>query len=473
MSNMPQGDIWAMKIESKNSLNYGRNIVFDFTGISRKDLLELMKSYVWHEYRADNMDLYVLVKRIREVKKCFYPFMVIYKIQTLKELTERSMEDFRTYLNTMLTEKGKTYSASSIQGFYGATRTLLKYGQLYCRHLLPEKDLFLDDKQMKRNRKVRIEYIPDYVMSQINDEVKKEENVYLKNAIIILKFTGMRMGELCSLKTDCVEKHLINGFTMRWMDFKNRKERQPVPVRQECAIAVKEIQKYTEEMRSETDEEISEYLFIRKTAYGISKISPGVMGAWIRAFTTEHEIRDENGEIYHLTSHQFRRTLATDMISNGVNLSVIQQMLGHANAVTTTKYYADVKDSERIRMFHKIGIIGNIRSVDESIISDSEELEWFRRNMDTAAKMCDGYCTKPVKNGQICERLLKKHKCLTCKRFITTPEYLEVHKNHLKALETDLDNNTFGEHYAAHLIPGIEALREIIERLEEIKDGDN
>lgn len=471
MSNMPQGDIWAIRIESINSLNYGKNVVFDFTGISRQDLVELMKSYVWHEYRADNIDLYVLMKRIREIKRCFYPFMVIHEIESLKAVTVKNMDDYKTYLNTLLTEKGKPYSKSSTQGFYCATRTLIRYGQLYCREVVPQNDLFVDDKPMKKSRKVKIEYIPDYVMAQVNESLENEENIYLKNAITILKFTGMRMGELCSLKTDCIKEHLINGYTMQWMDFKNKKERQAVPVRQECAVAVQVIINYTKEIRIKADEDVRQYLFIRETHYGISKITTGVMGPWIKMFTINHEIKDEKNEIYHLTSHQFRRTLATDMISNGVNLSVIQQMLGHANPVTTTKYYADVKDKERIMMFRKIGIIGNIRSIDESIMADADELRWFKENMDKAAKMCDGYCTKPIKEGQICERLLKKHKCLTCKRFITTPEYLEVHRNHLQVLEDDLENNTFGEHYAAHLIPGIEALREIIERLEEIKDA--
>ena len=40
------------------------------------------------------------------------------------------------------------------------------------------------------------------------------------------------------------------------------------------------------------------------------------------------------------------------------------------------------------------------------------------------AGLCDGYCTKPVTDGNICPRLLKRQKCYTCSRYITTPEYL-------------------------------------------------
>jgi hypothetical protein len=276
------------------------------------------------------------------------------------------------------------------------------------------------------------------------------------------------VGELSSLKVGCLKEHLINGYTMQWMDYKNHKERNPVPIRFECVNAIRELMDYTADFRKEADESIKEYLFIRKTQHGVLKINRGLIGDWIHNFPHHHDIRGKDGEIYRLTSHQFRRTLAADMISNGVNISVIQSVLGHSTPATTSKYYADVKDKQRIEMFQSIGVIGNIRSIDESIIADADDLEWFKVNAETTARMCDGYCTKPVRNGEICDRLLKRQKCLTCSRFITTPEYLDTHRQHLTALEKELGENTFGDHYASHLVPTVEALREIIQRLEVI-----
>ena len=83
--------------------------------------------------------------------------------------------------------------------------------------------------------------------------------------------------------------------------------------------------------------------------------------------------------------------------------------------------------------------------------------------------MCDGYCTLPFTNGKMCEKLTNHQKCYTCSRYITTPEYLQVHKEHLAELETQLADNIYGTHYAAHLTPTITVLKEIIERLENIK----
>jgi len=82
--------------------------------------------------------------------------------------------------------------------------------------------------------------------------------------------------------------------------------------------------------------------------------------------------------------------------------------------------------------------------------------------------MCDGYCTMPITDGKICERLVNRQKCYTCSRYITTPEYMQTHKEHLAELESQLANNIYGVHYAAHLTPEIAVLKDIIERLETV-----
>ena len=176
---------------------------------------------------------------------------------------------------------------------------------------------------------------------------------------------------------------------------------------------------------------------------------------WFRDFIKDNNIKDANGDYYNLTSHQFRRTLGTDMLSKGTNINVIQQVLGHSDSSVTKRFYADVKDKERAEVFKSVGVIGNINQI-----------------QDKGACMCDGYCTKPVVDGKICDRLIKRQKCYTCSRYITTPEYLEAHKQHLANLEKQLEEGAiYGEHYAEHFIPTIEVLKVIIERLEGLQNG--
>ena len=160
------------------------------------------------------------------------------------------------------------------------------------------------------------------------------------------------------------------------------------------------------------------------------------------------------------------------MLSKGVNINVIQEVLGHAAPSTTKLFYADVKDKDRAEVFSNIGIIGNINQLDKSHFDNEIERLWFSENKDTKAALCNGYCTKPIVDGEICDRLLKRQKCYTCSRYITTLEYLEYHKQHLAELEFQVEQGAiYGEHYKEHFLPTIEALKIIIERLEELKNG--
>lgn len=126
-----------------------------------------------------------------------------------------------------------------------------------------------------------------------------------------------------------------------------------------------------------------------------------------------------------------------------------------------------------IHMFYQFE--ADMQEIDNPILMHdvNRPFNAFKANKDKCvAGLCDGYCTKPVTDGNICPKLLKRQKCYTCSRYITTPEYLEAHKQHLANLEKQLEEGAiYGEHYAEHFIPTIEVLKVIIERLEGLQNG--
>lgn len=344
---------------------------------------------------------------------------------------------------------------------------------------MPATEIFTGNEYIGVNRKLKIDFIPDDVVAQINEALKKEENPYLKYGIIILQSTGMRIGDLLKLRIDCIKPHLISGYTIKWTQHKGRKDKAPMPVRSECVAAIEKLIEITAELRDEADEKDKDTLMIWRVPMGkcagkVMSISKGTFGTvWFDKFIKDNNIKDANGDYYNLTSHQFRRTLGTDMLSKGTNINVIQQVLGHSDPSVTKRFYADVKDKERAEVFQSVGVIGNINQIQSSAFDNVSEFEWFKANKDKCvAGLCDGYCTKPVTDGNICPRLLKRQKCYTCSRYITTPEYLEAHKQHLANLEKQLEEGAiYGEHYAEHFIPTIEVLKFIIERLEGLQNG--
>lgn len=481
MANRPDGDVWNIVDNDKDSQWYGRNFKFDFSYISSEEIKDIVKDYVWQNYRVGNKVLSTLHHEITTEIRRMCQWLELSKNSSFKELTNEDVDNYISYLHTTISEKtGKSLSYNAQKLCLDRFKSIIRWCQLHRPNDVPVTEIFTGNEYTGVNRKLKIGFIPDDVVTQINEALRTEENPYLKYGIIILQSTGMRIGDLLNLRIDCIKPHLISGYTIEWLQHKGRKNKAPMPVRSECVTAIEKLIEITSELREEADEKDKDTLMIWRVLKGNQYVKNGAVQVisygtfaqtWFDKFIRGNDIKDANGEYYNLTSHQFRRTLGTDMLSKGTNLNVIQEVLGHSDSSVTKRFYADVKDKERAEVFKNVGIIGNINQIQSSAFDDPSEFEWFKANKDKGACMCDGYCTKPVVDGKICERLLKRQKCYTCSRYITTPEYLEAHKKHLANLEKQLEEGAiYGEHYAEHFIPTIEVLKVIIKRLEELQN---
>ena len=478
MANRPDGDVWNIIDNDKDSQHFGRNFKFDFSYISSEEIKDVVKDYVWQNYRVGNKTLSTLYNEINTYLYRFIQFTEMRNIASLKEFTNVDVDNYISYLRTTISEKtGKPLSYNFQKLHLDKLKSVIRWCQLHRPDDVPATEIFTGNEYTGVNRKLKIEFIPDDVVAQINEALRTEENPYLKYGIIILQSTGMRIGDLLKLRIDCIKPHLISGYTIEWLQHKGRKNKAPMPVRSECVAAIDKLIEITAEFRDKADEKDKETLMIwrvpkGKSADSIKAFLPSNYAKWFDKFIKSHDIKDAKGDYYNLTSHQFRRTLGTDMLSKGTNLNVIQEVLGHSDPSVTKRFYADVKDKERAEVFKNVGIIGNINQIQRSAFDNPSEFEWFKANKDKCvAGLCDGYCTKPVTDGNICPRLLKRQKCYTCSRYITTPEYLEAHKKHLANLEKQLEEGAiYGEHYAEHFIPTIEVLKVIIKRLEELQN---
>ena len=480
MASRPDGDVWNVVDNDKDSQHYGRNFKFDFSYISSEEIKDVVKDYVWQNYRVGNKSLNTLYHEVNALFFQFIRFADIRNITSLKGLTNTDVDHFISYLHTTISERTKKpFGTDTQRQCLKALKSVVYWCRIHRPNDVPATEIFTGNEYIGINRKLKIDFIPDDVVAQINEALKKEENPYLKYGIIILQSTGMRIGDLLKLRIDCIKPHLISGYTIEWTQHKGRKDKAPMPVRSECVAAIEKLIEITAELRDEADEKDKDTLMIWRVPMGkgagkVMPISQKTFGnAWFDKFIKDNNIKDANGDYYNLTSHQFRRTLGTDMFSKGTNINVIQQVLGHSDPSVTKRFYADVKEKERAEVFKSVGVIGNINQIQSSAFDNVSEFEWFKANKDKCvAGLCDGYCTKPVTDGNICPRLLKRQKCYTCIRYITTPEYLEAHKQHLANLEKQVEEGAiYGEHYAEHFIPTIEVLKVIIERLEGLQNG--
>lgn len=119
---------------------------------------------------------------------------------------------------------------------------------------------------------------------------------------------------------------MISGYTIEWTQHKSRKNKVPMPVRSECVAAIEKLIEITADLRDKCVEKDKDILLINTIKSGnqygseagkICAISQGTFQWWLETFIRDNNIKDANGDYYNLTSHQFRRTLGTDMLSKG------------------------------------------------------------------------------------------------------------------------------------------------------------
>lgn len=476
MNNLKEKDIWRLVDNDSNSQNYGRNFIFDFSCYESPAMKSVVKEYIWKNHMTGNRTLKSLIENMRRLK-VFNSYCIQYDIRTFRELTHDSVNEYRTYLSLYQSPfSGSKLSYSSQRMCFSALKTLIGWCHAFLPEAVPDGQIFTGNEYRQNyGNRLKIGFIPDEIMEAVNLALTKERNPYLRNGIRILECTGMRLGDLLLLRTDCISEHPVSGWTISWYDHKNRRNMENLPIPDLCRKAVEQLIEVTAGIRNEAEGRNRELLFIYKPEQGNNKtpvvgVSKATFTKWCGNFCKNHGICDSAGNPYRITSHMFRRTLATDMLSKGTNLNVIKETLGHSSPATTRQYYADVKSEERKEMFDHIGILGSIGDIGEKQINEQTELQWFKENCSGGARLSDGYCTLPIRNGEPCGRFLSRQKCYMCSRYVTTVDDLETHRNHLSDLQELLKSNIYGEHFASHILPTVAVLKEIIRRLEVLKD---
>ena len=140
------------------------------------------------------------------------------------------------------------------------------------------------------------------------------ENAYIKPMVICSLRTGMRVGEILSLKwQDNID---FKNACINLLKTKNNKVRK-IPIGKELFSILEDL------YNSKT----SEFVFTNpKTGTGYY----GVKKAFARVC--------KDAKIKNFTFHALRHTAATRMVAAGVDLVVVKEILGHADLKTTQRY---------------------------------------------------------------------------------------------------------------------------------------
>lgn len=183
-----------------------------------------------------------------------------------------------------------------------------------------------------------IEQLLNYMYSCAEKPDSKKYSYWLRDMAVVETFfaTGARVYEISNIQADCV--NLCTG-SIRIMG-KGGKERY-IQIGEPSIVEL--LKRYY--AQNETAIRKSGYFFVNQNGNRFSEQSIRIM---LKKYTSSAGIER------NITPHMFRHSFATYLIEEGVDVSCVQQILGHSSIKTTQIYIhvAAEKQAEILRNMH-------------------------------------------------------------------------------------------------------------------------
>ncbi|MDE5778305.1 MAG: tyrosine-type recombinase/integrase [Lachnospiraceae bacterium] len=251
-------------------------------------------------------------------------------------LDKRGINSYLDYLHEKYRQRTVKRKIASIKAFFN----YLDYEERIESNPFDKVRVRFKEEQLLP-RSVSQEIIEELLMHMYqqkkNDELSKWKRRLLLRDICVIELlfmTGMRISELCDMHRDSID--LSKGIICVYG--KGAKERI-IPIGNINVLQL--LREYEEEF----EKEIEEFFFVNR--YG-EPLSTQTVRLMLKHYAKAAGIEQ------HITPHMIRHSFATLLLEKGVDIRIIQQLLGHASIVTTQIYtnVASEKKKKILEMYH-------------------------------------------------------------------------------------------------------------------------
>jgi len=221
--------------------------------------------------------------------------------------------DYEIFTSFIIFLKKKNYSSTSIVRIISGVRNFYKF--LVARGYIKNPEVNIESPKIEKR-------LPEVLTEE---EIEKLLNVnkisrkHLRNLAILELFysSGLRISELCNLKIN--DLNLENGF----IRVKGKGNRERIALLNKFSVEM--LRKYLSERKTGIDE----YLFLNNRNKKISRQS-----VWkvVKKYAKHAGIGKD------VKPHTLRHTFATHLLERGMDLRVVQELLGHKSIATTEIY---------------------------------------------------------------------------------------------------------------------------------------
>ncbi len=252
-----------------------------------------------------------------------YYFTVFIK----KDLTKVTFEDIKDYLEHLNFKKEKP---SSVRRKISSLKSFYKF--LYKNGYIDKKDYPLTKVAYPKMEKKLPKFIYyNDLLEIINESTKDKDGVRDRLIIEMLYATGVRVSELVNIKINDID------FNNRRIIVLGKGNKERIVYYGEYAEEVLKEYLKTHERKNHN------YLFVNSkggklTDRGVRYIIDNIM--------SKLSVK------VHVTPHVLRHTFATDMLNNGCDIKVVQELLGHSS-LKATEIYTHVTNEHLKKVYYE------------------------------------------------------------------------------------------------------------------------
>jgi integrase len=267
--------------------------------------------------------------------------------------------------------------------------------------------------------------LAEHVMAQVEkpEHLQLFDNPAYSLVTLILIRCGLRITDAVRLPFGCIVTDTDNAPYLRYFNHKMKREAL-VPIDDELHRLILDQQR---RLLHQWPHGVP-VLFPRPSTNrdGHKPLSGATYRSALKTWLQRCDVRDELGQPVRLTPHQWRHTLGTRLINRDVPQEVVRRILDHESPEMTARY-ARLHDTTVRRHWEnarKVNISGDVVVLDpDRPLSDAA---WAKQRLSRATQaLPNGYCGLPL--AQSCPHA---NACLACPMFLTTAEFLPLHRQH-------------------------------------------
>lgn len=292
--------------------------------IKENNLLNNVISFLRYLKEEKNYSKFTIINYGKDLK-LFLDFLNCEKISTLENVDYPIIRSYLSFLYE------KDYSKKTISRNISTLRSFFKYQK--SQNMVSKNPMTFVENPKLDKRLPKVLYTKD--LETLLNTPDCNTPLGQRNCVILEMFysTGIRVSELVNLKLSDI--HFLDK-RIKILG-KGSKERYVLY----GSVLEKKLNLYLQNGYQELNKNKSDFIFLNKNGNPLT--TRGVE-------TILDQVLKKSGLNYHISPHVLRHTFATDMLNNGADLKIVQELLGHEN-LATTQIYTHVSN-ERLRQVY-------------------------------------------------------------------------------------------------------------------------